>query len=273
MSDMLAVSKLVDAIRQDVRMRALFEAEPATKVTEQGFEDIELPLADLSTAGAGGIPLKAGGYGAVFLRRGSTAGALLQLKGTGIQKRPFAPGDSFRGWFTSGDISACLAPGSVTTGTAVLRVFLSPQVWFWEAQIDVPVEPVALLGSITGDGTITYSTIAEDVAPTSLSGLSGAFNVSGWKRILVLIDTLSNGANATSFELNPFFKPGSYTTGTMFDQGGTALIPVADSNPSGGRYRVVFIDLDGSPGWLYLGVRNLLAAARTGLDMLVLGIM
>lgn len=271
----------LDALKRGLSLKGDLEAAPVADITSTGFQDIPIDLSDanLDVVNGGGVPLNANGFGIQFLRRGSTPGALLQLSGGVGMKAPFAPGDSFGGRFDTGKIVLKLAPGSAEAGTALLRVWTQPRTWFRESPVEVPIKCVPLMGGLTDAGVPTYVTINEDVDPNSglIPGTSGSFNIGGWSRILVLIDTTSNGGTATSFALCPFYSPPSTLASPpalWFDQGGTALIPVADSAPvSGGRYRVVEINLSQAQGYMYLGVRQLLAAARTGLDLCVLGVL
>lgn len=265
----------MEDLRSALKLHAKFLAEPETAMSTQGFRDVEINLANVDL-GSGGLALPWGGYEVSYLRRTSTPGGMLSIVGgTGIDG-PFAPGDYLKGRWGGGTLMLKLAPGSVAVGRATLRIGLQPQVSFREAAIEVPVQPTALLGSITDAGVVTFVTVAEDVVPAgapSAVGNVGAFNIGGWRRVLVLVDGLSAAGNATSFQINPFYRlPGADAGALWFDQGGTELVSIPDSNPTGGRYRTFVLNLSQAQGWCYPGIRNLLEAARTGLGLCVVGV-
>jgi hypothetical protein len=268
--DWAEIGRRLAALELELRMQGELGAKPLTAITESGFQDVELNLADTDLAGSG-RKLSTHGYGVQFLRRSSTPGGLLQLSnGIGLDKGVFAPGDSFGGYFETGIITIKLATGSANVGTALLRVWTNPRAWYRESPVEVPVTPQALLGTFTG-GVVGYATLqTEDIVPTGAQ--AGQFNATGWKRAAVFVDTqqAGGGANSTSFQLNPFFRPLLDTI--WFDQGGTQLISIPDSNPTAGRYRMFILDLAKMQGWVYLAIRNLLPGANTQLAFCVVGI-
>lgn len=266
--DFLQLAQLVENLRAELQLRASFESEPRFGLHEKGFDDLKLDLASASLIA--GTQLNAGGYEISYLRRPSAPGGLLLVSaGAGIVY-PMGPGDKIEGRFDAGRLMVKRAPGSATVGPAILRVSQNPQARFYERQNDdLSIEPTALLGTYVG-GVVTFVAVAENDSPSgAAAGVTGAFGISGWSRLLVLIDC-GAALNVTSFQLNPFYQT---PDGTLwFDQGGTELISVADSNPTSGRYRMVEVNLSQAQGSLYLAIRNLLLAAATGLSFCVLGV-
>lgn len=115
----------------------------------------------------------------------------------------------------------------------------------------------------TGGGAAVVNGVATATASSSTS-----FIVTGWKRVRVLIDMASGGANATSVDLIPWFREGN--SALWYEQGGER-ISIPDTALTGGQYRVVTIPVLGI-GRMHLEIRNLLAAARTSLGFIVQGI-
>lgn len=110
-----------------------------------------------------------------------------------------------------------------------------------------------------------------DGADAALAGASvpTSFDVAGWKRITVLIDSNSASANATSFDLVPHFFDSDVSA--WMDQT-LDTISIPDSSTTAQRYRSLSIALTGLRGRLFFQIANLLAAARTGLSFKVLGV-
>lgn len=118
----------------------------------------------------------------------------------------------------------------------------------------------------SGTGSATSS-----AGPTTLTGATttNAFLVTGWKKLAVLVDTLSASANATSFNLSPWFLDSDLA---VWADDAIELIAVPDSTTTAQRYRTFTLDLTGLRGYLYFQIDSLLAAARTGLAFKVLGV-
>jgi hypothetical protein len=230
-----------------------------------GFAVEEFNLS-VFTAGSPSRPIERTCFGLYYSPRGSAAGGLLQVSVGGTLKT-FGPGDRITGWIERFELSR--APGSVTTGTVQLVLLQSPFVNI-ETYPGATAAAAAtdLLGSFPANGSPTFGALqAEDTDPSGLNP-AGSFSISGFSKIRVLIDTLSNAANATSFDLVPWFSPNS--DANWFEQG-TERVSVPDTDTSGGRYRVLVFSVSGR-GQMYLAIRNLLAAARTGLSFIVQGI-
>lgn len=246
--------------------------KPATPLNvASAFEVVEIDLAggnkeDAAYVQAGMGTFEREGYGLVFLKRGSSPGAMFELKVGGTLKQ-FGPGDKFTGYFTQ--VGLRRAVGSATTGVARIMVLRSPLADFAECielESSAPVPLVGTFDPTTGRPT-AYAPIAEDTDPTGV-GLASAFDISGWRVIEVFLDGLTNAGNATSFDLVPFVDP-AYL-GDWHEQG-TGRISVPDSDTSGFRFRHVVVNVDGR-GLMAYAVRNLLAAARTGLGIAVRGV-
>ena len=224
-------------------------------------EDVDLS----STVVVTGKTIERTCYGLYYSPRGSAAGGLLTVN-IGGDLKEFGPGDRITGWIERFDVKR--HANSVTTGTARLVMLASP----W---VDIETFPGAtapgtatdVLGTFPTTGALTFVTVAEDTDPVGLNP-TGAFSISGFSKIRVLIDTLSAAANATSFDLVPWFSPNSDSN--WFEQG-TERVSVPDTDVSGGRFRVLTFNVAGR-GQMYFAVRNLLAAGRTGLGFIVQGI-
>lgn len=227
-------------------------------------EDVN--LASL-TAAAPSKTIERGCLGLYYSPRGSAAGGLLVLD-VGGQLRDFGPGDKITGPIEKFAVSRHLA--SAPSGNARLVLLSSAWVDYTSLETDpalaAPVDLLGTSGNVPGS-TQAFITVAENTDPAGLNP-TGSFDVSGWKKIRVLIDTASAAANATSFDLVPWFSPNSNTQ--WFEQG-TERISVPDTDTTGGQYRVLVLNVSGR-GQMYFAVRNLLAAARTGLGFIVQGI-
>lgn len=264
----LELARALEIAQLQQQLQQLFSARPALKLDASGFVDfvIDLSKGDLATSG---LLIPHAGFEVSYLRRASTPGGLLQIVVGGLSK-PFAPGDKLTASFDT--LQVALAAGSVAAGSAVLRIALQPQVSFREFQGDtISVTPVALLGLLGPTGALTPAALQlKDVIPSGAQ--AGSFSVSGWSTILVLIDTTSAAGTATTFDLVPWYQlAGNNAANTWFEQG-TERVSVPDTNVSGGQFRMVVIQLGRAQGNCYLAINNLLALARTGLLMAVVGI-
>lgn len=268
MTAALQLAQALEILKLELQQKGLFASAPVLTLEQSGFLDVPIDLAN-SDLNGGGLLVPIRGYEVSFLRRVSTPGGLLQIFTGGLSK-PFAPGDRLDASFET--LQLKLATGSAAAGTAVLRIALQPQAKYREFQGDgINITPTALLGTIGPTGTITPAALQlKDLVPSGAQ--AGAFAISGWSTILVLIDTTSAAGTATTFDLVPWYQaPGANASNVWFEQG-TERISVPDTNASGGQYRVVCINLSRAQGNCYLAINNLLGAARTGLLLAVLGV-
>lgn len=244
------------------------EAPPIDLSSGSPFLDVPFDLATINAAGAVGTPApQLNGVKVLYRREGSAAGGRLNFISAGRVTRIY-PGCWFKAPVTGGTLQ--IADNSINVGTALFTIIKNDGYDFAEPPYDVqPATPTVLLGSIASDGTVTYVTVAENTDPTGSAAPTGSFNVTGFSKIRLLINTLSNAANATSFDLIPWSNP---TPGidNWFEQG-TQRISVPDTDTTAGLLRVVTFDVAGR-GLMYFSIRNLLAAARTGLNFCVQGI-
>lgn len=226
-----------------------------------------LDLSDAALTQKGGYSVNETGYGVVFLRRGSHPGARLKLN-IGGELRSFAPGDSLYGYFE--ELKLERGDNSATSGPYLLAIIRHPSARYVESPASVAtLPPVTLLGTFGPTGVPTaYTTVAEDTDPSGAAP-TGAFDVSGFSAIRVFVDTNSGGGNATSFDLVPWYNPSQTAAG--WHEQGTERVAVPDTDTTGGQYRVVVFNVTGT-GRMYLSIRNLLAAGRTGLGFAVQGI-
>lgn len=235
-----------------------------------GIRIVEVDLS--SAAVAAGTELKAvQGYGMRLLRHGSNPGARLELSfGNNKATEFFAPGQSVRGGFSTASVKR--AKNSAQVGKATLALFNEEFSDLSEDLIVSAIGPVDLLGSVNNDNTYTFVSIPEDTDPATAWGVQGgAFDGSGWEMLRVLIDGQSAAANFTTADLVAWFNP-SYTASTWFECGydGRYSIPDVDAGAAS-RYRCLNVPWAGR-GVGYFAVRNLLAAGRTGLGLIVQGI-
>lgn len=258
------------------------EASAAVRRIEQqgkgAWRVIQLDLAELALAGVNGKSFEVTGYGIVFLAKVSHRGALLDLD-IGGAWAAFGPGDRLRFPFTNFTVKLNSWSASITPAKAYLLVSLTPESWpeealltAWQGQV-----PIDLLGSSVerpfgGASAYTFVSITEDTDPTLLTyGQQGTFEAHGFKRLQVICDTNSGGANATSFDLVPWYFLGGSAGSLGWSEQGTERIAVPDTDTSGGRYRILTVPVSGR-GLMYFAVRNLLAAARTSIGLVVRGI-
>lgn len=229
---------------------------------EGGFRTLELNLSDSDLAATGaGRAIEEHGYGVVFRVTGSNPAARLTIE-CGGEIRHMPPGDFFLGKFHRFTVKNSTLGAAV--GTATLLVLRRPDVLYrpeGELKLEPRFDPVDLLGSSSAG---TFVSVTEDTQPSGAAP-TGSFDISGWSQIRVLIDGQTGGSNATSFDLIPWLREPN--SGLWFEQG-AARIAVPDSAGTGYRYRVLTLDVGGD-GLMYLEIRNLLAAARTGLGFMV----
>lgn len=269
MSDLLS-SKDMAAIRVLVQWVELQRRQPLQGAGRGLWHILSIDLSD-AKASAGGLQLQApGAYGLVALKNGSNPGARLKLTVNGSEARQFGPGSTFTGPFDS--LLALREDGSAATGFLQVLVLDSPFASFNEANVTA-LAPVALLGTRVG-AVYNFVLVAEDTDPVNGAlNVTGAFDVSGFSKIRVLIDGRTGGVDFTTADLVPFSSP-DYTPaagGTWFEQG-LERVSIPDTDAVGSeRYRSVVLDVTGV-GFLYLAIRNLLLAARTGLSFYVEGI-
>lgn len=266
-ADVLGYAEAAKAALEAQYTKQIGDAPPVDLSSGSPFLDIPFSLATISTAGAVGIPApQFNGVKVLYRREGSAAGGRLNFISAGRVTRIY-PGCWFKAPVTGGMLQ--IAENSINVGTALFTIIKNDGYDFREPPYDVqPATPTDLLGSVAADGTITYVTVAEDTDPSGAAPV-GSFNVTGFKRIRLLINTLSNAANATSFDLIPWVNP---TPGVAnWHEQGTQRVSVPDTDTTGGLLRVVTWDVAGR-GLMYFSIRNLLAAARTGLNFYVQGI-
>lgn len=254
------VSKLMSMIPDLEEQRRTGRA-PVDKGGGFATEDLDLSTAQV----IGGKTIERTCYGLYYSPRGSAAGGLLVVN-VGGDLKEFGPGDRITGWIERFDVKRHAS--SVTTGTARLVMLSSPWVDIETfANATAPGTATDVLGTFPTTGALTFITVAEDTDPVGVNP-AGSFSISGFSKIRVLIDTLSAAANATSFDLVPWFSPNN--DANWFEQG-TERVSVPDTDVTGGRYRVLTFNVAGR-GQMYFAIRNLLAAARTGLRFIVQGI-
>lgn len=230
-------------------------------------EDID--LAALLAAPSGKQTVPRGGRALYYSPRGSARGGLLQLE-LGGQLKDFGPGDRITGTFDEFVVQR--HPDSAELGIARLVITTSPWAEL-EAMLADPSQAAGtdLLGTFNTP-TPAFIAVAEDTDPSGTAP-AGSFDCSGWNTIRLLIDTQTGGANATTFDLIPWALTNKNVTNVQaiwFEQG-TERISVPDTDTTGGRYRVVIFNVKGRAR-MYFSIRNLQAAARTGLGFIVQGI-
>lgn len=267
-ADVLTYAKEATSLLESSVVRQAGEAPPVDMSSGSPFLDIPFDLATINTAGAAGVPASSfNGVKVLYRREGSAAGGRLNFISAGRVTRIY-PGCWFKAPVTGGSLQ--IADNSTTVGTALFTIIKNEGYDFREPPYDVqPATPTVLLGTVAADGAVTYVTVAENTDPTGSANPTGSFNVTGFSKIRLLINTLTAAANATSFDLIPWSNP---TPGidNWFEQG-TQRVSVPDTDTTGGLLRVVTFDVAGR-GLMYFSIRNLLAAARTGLNFCVQGI-
>lgn len=248
-----------EAVRSRNQARA-----PISSSAGSPFSTHRFNLAD-SGIDTAGKALKTPGFALLYRREGSAPSGKLRLE-LGGELVDFSPGMFIRAEFEQVHVFRGARSGQA--GFANLVVFTSPDATLEELYDTVPgepFEPVDLLGSSTAG---TFITVAEDTQPSGAAP-AGSWLASGWRRFRVLIDGESAAANATSFDLIPWVRDPN--SGIWFEQG-TARIGVPDSAGTGYRYRELILEVEPAEGLMFLEIRNLLAAGRTGLGFIVQGI-
>lgn len=237
--------------------------------------ELQLVTVDLAaTAGgdwanlAAGVARQETGVGMLLLRAGSNPGARLELavNGQSISKT-LQPGQRLRGAFNGFTVKR--AVGCARVGRAFLVIFTKPEADLSEPAVMDAVGPIDLLG-VTDPSTgepVTYVNVAEDTDPAGAAP-TGSFDISGWSLLRVLIDGNTAGGNFTTSDLVPWNDPGY--AGNWHEQG-IDRISIPDSDTSGQRFRSFTLPVAGR-GLMYLVPRNLQAAARTGLNLIVQGL-
>lgn len=246
-------------------------AVPERALNEVGaFDEAVVSLATLAAAGEQQLPFNKKGVRLIYRKMGSNPGGRLDFISAGRITQLY-PGCRVEAPFDGGIMK--LGQGSSQVGDALFTIVKLEGYDFREPYSEggagsVPQSSnIFLLGSNAG-GTITYVTVAENTDPSGAQP-TGAFMANGFSGLVLLIDGQSAAANATSFDLIPWFDPNR--DGDWHEQG-TQRISVPDSDSSGFRYRVVAYAIQPVNGDVYFSVRNLLAAARTGLNMAVIGV-
>lgn len=267
-SDVLAYAIEAKMLSENSIIRQQGDSPPVDLSQGSPFLDFPYDLATINTAGVAGVPAdEFGGVKVIYRREGSAPGGRLNFVSAGRVTRLY-PGCWFKAPVNGGVLQ--IAENSATVGTALFTIIKNEGYDFREPPYDVqPASPTSLLGSVDAAGTFTFVTVAENTDPSGSAAPTGSFNVTGFKRIRLLINTLSAAANATSFDLIPWSNP-TPTVDNWFEQG-TQRVSVPDTDATGGLLRVVTFDVAGR-GLMYFSIRNLLAAARTGLNFMVQGI-
>lgn len=276
--DPLQLATFLQNLAAEAKLRAQAGAEPLRDIQQRGFNDVVLDLADAKVI-AGQATLSGRGYGVTFLRRHSSPGALLLLKNVGVGQPGgygMGPGDFIEGSFDGDLVTLQRAPGSATVGRAVLRVWVNPQAKYMENPVDeLPVEPTVLLGGISSVGAPTFVVVAEDAEPTNGQIAptipDGSFDATGWKRLMVLIDTQSAGDEAESFALEPYYTNRG-TGSAWYDVGETQRITFGGTLAPKQRFRACVVELAQTQAGLFFGPRNIEDGSRTGLGFCVVGI-
>lgn len=251
--------------------RALVNAgdPPPRLLNHGGLQLIEVDLADPEGSLLAGKPYAEEGWSLRMLKHGSNPGARLELN---INGRPidnaFAPGKMVAGGFKNFRLKRAL--GSARIGKAVIAVASSPLAWAAEDLASDPATgPVVLLGALDANGRPSaYVSVTEDTDPSSGSA-PGAFDISGWKNVAVLIDGASAAGNFTTADV-VFFADPAYSD-DWHEEGTYGRVSIPDADTSGFRYRS-FIKGCRGRGRECPAVRNLLAAARTSLGFLIVGV-
>lgn len=230
------------------------------------FAELRLDLAAAApwaALGGDGHIIGKSGHGLVYRRQGSNPQGRLTIE-IGGDVTELYPGMQLMGRFDAFRVRRASSSG--TSGQARLVILERPDVTYQEPQdaVGLPFDPVDLLGV---SSTNTYIDVAEDTQPSGASPV-GSFTFTGFSKLRVLVNTLSDGDNATTFDLIPWFQPAN--NANWFEQG-LARISIPDTDVTKYQYRVFTIDVSGS-GKMYFEIRNLLEAARITLGFIVQGI-
>lgn len=258
---------LESALRRAADAVAGIPSKARKLLSEGGVTVHSVELADTDLPKGKQLKVPAG-YAIRFLRHGSNPGARLELSSSGTRVSDFfAPGQVVRGGFDT--LVVKLARGGARAGKASFGVFKEPSTDLSEDLIMSAIGPVDLLGAtnLAGD-PVTYVTVTEDTDPSGANP-TGSFDASGWELLRIFTDGNSAGGNATTWDFVPFVNP-TYDGTTWHEQTGD-VIPVPDSISSGQRYRCFTVPWAGR-GLGAFAIRNLLAAGRTGVGLIVQGL-
>lgn len=234
-----------------------------------GINIIEVDLTSASVQSAE-LELKVPGYALRMLRHGSNPGARMQLKfGGNLASKSFAPGHCVKGGFSNAKVK--LSPGSAQVGKATIAVLTEQQCDYTEDLIISAIGPVDLLGAtdLTTGAPVSFVTVAEDTDPAGANP-TGSFDGSGWELLRVMVDGQSAAANFTTADV-VFWQTPSIGGTVWFECGTDGRYQIPDTDTTGGRYRSFTVGWAGR-GQGYPAVRNLLAAARTGLGFIIQGL-
>lgn len=242
--------------------------EPPPRLLNHGgvhYEDVD--LSDPDAVLATGKPMSIDGWSVRMMRAGSSPGARLEISFDGqTVTKNFCPGQELGGGFKG--FSLKRAASSARVGYARLAISTSPLAWAKEDFKTDVVQPQVLLGALDATGAPSaYVTVAEDTDPSGATP-TGAYDFSGWADLCYLIDGNSNAGNFTTSDVVFFCDP-AYA-GNWHEQGTESRIVIPDADTSGFRYRAFMRSVRGT-GRECPAVRNLQAAARTGLGFIVVG--
>lgn len=237
---------------------------PALPISSPTHFPINLGASGINTTG---YLISTPGYALIYKKDGSANGGRLDVECDGGKISDFAPGQVLRGYFDK--LVLRRADRSSLSGLANLLVVTRPDFDLDELDGDAPgahpFAPVDLWGDSRAG---TFQAVTEDA---QASGASDGFDVTGYKRIRVIVDTRTGGVNATSFTIIWYFRESN--TGLWAENGVAGRVDVPDSLPTGERYRIFEQEIRCS-GRMYPFVPSslLLAAGRTGLSFIVQGI-
>jgi hypothetical protein len=256
----------VGALMQRV---ALASIDPPPRLLNHGgvhYEDID--LSDPDNKLLAGQQFALDGWSIRMMRSGSSPGARLELDFDGqTVTKNFTPGQSLGGGFRGFKVKR--AASSARTGFARLAISTSPLAWAGEDFKTDVIQPGVLLGALDATGApLTYVTVAEDTDPSGASP-AGAYDFTGWNTLAYLVDGNSNAGNFTTADVVFFCDP-AYA-GNWHEQGTQSRISIPDADTSGFRFRAFMRGVAGT-GRECPAVRNLFAAARTGLGFIVVGV-
>lgn len=286
--DILSYAKQYSKLDSERLIRQASDAVTSNESKPSDSPFLDIPILLTSIPVPGGLSLNSlAGKEVIFLREGSHPGARFTIVSGGVIAGIY-PGCRFKVPLTGAQLllnnygasngygavisSPYTAPGSDNLflfqpgqQSAVFRVIKNDGFDFQEPpyKVDQSTPIVILADAITGLSTF----VAKDTPPADEAS-NGAFEITGWERIRIMIDTFSNGANATSFELVPWVDP---IRGGIYYQQGTERIYVPDTDVTAGRYRILDVAVCGY-GVMYFEIRNLLSASRTGLGFWIWGI-
>lgn len=233
-----------------------------------GINILEVPLTDAALT-SGGYELKgAGGSSLVILKHGSNPGGRIDVTFGRSKAVPMAPGQRVKGGFKSAVLK--LGKNSARAGKLTLAVLPDWQVDFSEDQLVSAIGPLDLLGATDKDGApLNFVPVTEDTDPSGANPV-GSFDGSGWELLRVMVDGNSAAGNFTTADV-VFWQTPTYDGTVWFECGFDGRYSLPDTDTSAGRYRSFTVGWAGR-GLGYPAVRNLLAAARTGLGFIIQGL-